>query len=139
MENRLPQGPTRAAWVSPGGFHAFEHEWAVADAFRFHLQLGKRKIADSIHSVNQQCKEGLAKMSHVKLYTPRSTDLSAGLVCFDVNGMKPEKVIEKLLQRKIIASVTPYGVAYARVAPSLINTPEEIETTLREIRSLASS
>jgi hypothetical protein len=29
-------------------------------------------------------------------------------------------------------------VFYARLAPSLLNSPEEIETTLREIRALAS-
>jgi hypothetical protein len=27
-----------AAWMTPGGFHAFEHRWALTEAFRFHMQ-----------------------------------------------------------------------------------------------------
>ena len=40
-------------------------------------------------------KEGLAGMSRVQLYTPRDENLSAGMVCFDVKGMKPEAVVER--------------------------------------------
>jgi len=78
----------------------------------------------------------LARMSHIKLYTPRGNKLSSGLICFDVEGVKPEEVVARLLARRIIASTAPYGVPSARVAPSLLNSPEEVETTLREIRAL---
>jgi isopenicillin-N epimerase len=136
MDNRQPSTPTRASWVSPGGFHAFEHEWAVADAFQFHQQIGKARVAERIHSLNQQCKDGLAKMKNVKLYTPKDSRLSAGLICFDIEGHKPEDVVEKLLEKKIVASTTPYKVYYARLAPSLVNSPEEVEQTLRAIREI---
>jgi hypothetical protein len=33
--------------------------------------------------------------------------------------------------------VTPYATSYARVAPGLLNSPDEVETALREIRTLA--
>ena len=82
-------------------------------------------------------KEGLARMPNIKLYTPRDENLSAGMVCFDVNGMKPEAVVERLLAQRIIASTTPYRVSYARLACNVVNTPHEIETTLRAIRELA--
>jgi isopenicillin-N epimerase len=138
MKNRALQGPTRASWVSPGGYHAFEHQWAMAEAFQFHQRIGRRRIAERIHTLNDQCKEGLAEMRHVKLYTPRGSTLSAGLICFDVKGMQPKTVKKRLIERKIIASTTPYGVSYARLAPSLVNTPREIDATLRVIRALAS-
>ena len=64
------------------------------------------------------------------LYTRGST-LSAGLICFDVNGMQPKAVVKRLLQHKIVASTTPYGISYARLAPSLVNTPKEVDATLR--------
>ncbi len=76
-------------------------------------------------------------MRYVKLYTPRSNKLSAGLVCFDVEGMKSEEVVTRLLARRVIASTAPYALPCARLAPSLLNSPEEIETTLGEIRALA--
>jgi isopenicillin-N epimerase len=137
MENRAPQGPTRASWATPGGYHAFEHQWAMIEAFRFHHRIGRNRVAERIHALNEQCKEGLAKMRHVKLYTPRGSTLSAGLICFDVNGMQPQAVVKRLLQHKIVASTTPYGISYARLAPSLVNTPKEVDATLRAIRAMA--
>jgi selenocysteine lyase/cysteine desulfurase len=82
-------------------------------------------------------KEGLARMPRVQLYTPRDENFSAGMVCFDVKGMKPGEVVERLLAQRIVASMTPYRVSYARLACNIVNTPQEIETTLRAIRELA--
>jgi isopenicillin-N epimerase len=126
----------RASWMTPGGFHSFEHRWALPAAFEFHKQMGRARVAERIHTLNDQAKEGLAKMPKVKLYTPRGSKLSAGLVCFDVDGITPGTVVERLLAKKVIASVAPYSTRYARIAPSLLNTPEEIETTLGYIRSM---
>src|SRR6266496_781557 len=64
-------------------------------------------------------KEGLARMPNIQLYTPRDENLSAGIVCFDVKGMKPEQVVKRLLDQRIVASTTPYRVSYARVACSV--------------------
>lgn len=128
--------PMRASWMTQGGFHAFEYEWALPAAFEFHKQIGRSRIAARIHSLNDQCKEGLAKMRNVKLHTPRSTMLSAGLVCFEVEGMKNADVVKRLHEKNVIASTSPYREAYARLAPSLLNSPEEIETTLGHIRAL---
>ncbi len=136
MDNQPPNPPARASWIMPGGFHPYEHEWAAAEAFQFHQQIGKARVADRIHTLNTQCKEGLAQMKNVKLYTPMDVSLSAGLVCFDVRGMKPAEVVQKLLQNKIIASETPYGNSFARLAPSIINNPEEVDITLREVRNM---
>jgi len=137
MENRAPQGPTRATWVSPGGYHAFEHQWAMIEAFRFHQRIGRKRVAERIHALNEQCKEGLTKMRHVMLYTPRGSTLAAGLICFDVQGMQPKAVVKRLLQHKIVASTTPYRISYARLAPSLVNTPKEVDAALRAIRGMA--
>jgi len=125
-----------AALMTPGGFHSFEHRWALPAAFEFHKQMGRSRVAERIHALNNQAKEGLAKMPNVRLYTPRGSKLSAGLVCFDVNGMRPGIVVQRLLAKKVIASSSPYATSYARLAPSLLNTAEEIETVLGHIRGL---
>ncbi len=135
-ENKPPAPPTKAAWFTPGGFHAFEHEWAVADAFAFHAAIGRPRIAARIHELNGRIKEGLAAMSHVKLYTPRADELSAGLVAFDVNGLEPEAVFDKLLAKKIIASTSPYARTVARLAAGIMNTPEEVDTVLAAVHGL---
>src|SRR5262245_59045221 len=40
--------------MSPGGFHAFEHRWAVDVAFRLHQQIGKSRVEARIHELNRQ-------------------------------------------------------------------------------------
>ena len=133
-----PEMPARATWFSPGGFQAFEHYWAVPTAFEFHQAIGPQRITERIHELNAQMREGLAKMPHVTLYTPRSKELSSGMVCFDVKGMTPQQVVQRLAERnRILASTTPYAVPYARVAFGIQNTPDEVEKTLAAIRSMA--
>jgi selenocysteine lyase/cysteine desulfurase len=123
--------------MSPGGFHSFEHRWALPEAFKLHLQLGKDKVQDRIHQLNEQTKQGLSKMPHVTMYTPASSSLSSGLVCFDVKGMQAESVVKNMHGRGVIMSSTPYRTSYARFAPSLLNNEQEIELALAHIKALA--
>lgn len=124
-------------WMTPGGFKSFEHQWAMAQAFAFHQQMGKKRVTQRLHSLSRQLKKGLSKMQHVKLYTPMEDDLSAAIVCFDVEGLTPKTVVAKLKANNIIASTTPYEVSYARLTPGVYNTPDEIDRVLEQIRELA--
>jgi selenocysteine lyase/cysteine desulfurase len=121
---------------TPGGFHSFEHRWALEEAFRFHLGIGKARVQERIHALNTMAKDGLAEMKHVTLRTPRSTALSSGIICFDVAGFEADEVVERLRARRIVASSSPYRVSHARIAPSLVNDEDEIERVLGEIRAL---
>jgi len=122
--------------MTPGGFHSFEHRWALDEAFKFHQAIGKARITQRIYELNQQLKQGLSKMSHVTLHTPLTQDLSAGIVCFEVVGLSAGQVVERLRERSIVASVTPYATQYARLAPGLLNSTKEVETVLEAVQSL---
>lgn len=128
-----PTGPTNARRMTPGGFKPFEHQWAVADAFRFHQRLGKSRIASRTHQLAKRLKEGLEDIAHVTLVTPLTEELSAGIVCFDVRGMSPRAVVNRLREQNIVATVTPYATQYARLAPSIRNSMREIDATLDAI------
>ena len=128
---------TPASELTPGGFHSFEHRWALDRAFALHQEIGKARVAARIQEMATQLKDGLAAMTQVTVYTPRDPALSAGLVCFDVAGLSPDAVVARLLDRRIVATTTPYSPSYARLAPGLMNSPEEVETVLREVRALA--
>jgi len=80
--------------------------------------------------------EGMAKMSHVILHTPMSEELSGALVCFDVEGMTQKEVVAALAKKNIVATTTPCRVSYARLTPGIMNSEEEIETTLRAVNDL---
>jgi selenocysteine lyase/cysteine desulfurase len=131
-----PQVPTRAAWVSPGGFKAYEHQWAMAEAFDFHRRIGRRRIAERIVALNTQCKEALAAVPKVKVLTPRDPALSAGIICFEVAGQMPDETVHRLLAHKVIASTSPYKISYARLAPSLVNDEQEVEAAVRAVRAI---
>jgi selenocysteine lyase/cysteine desulfurase len=121
---------------TPGGFHSFEHRWALAEAFLFHLGVGKAEVEAHIHALASRLKEGLAGMEHVTLKTPLAESLSAGIVCFLVDGMSASGVVTALRNRRIIATTTPYSPTYARLAPGLVNTKDEVDTVLDAIESL---
>ncbi len=136
-EGHPPTGKAHGAMFSPGGFQAYEHHWAVPAAIEYQERIGPARVTERIHALNAQMREGLGKMPHLVNYTPASPELSSGMVCFDVKGLKAKETVHRLLNRKIIASTTPYAVPVARVACGIMNTPAEVETTLRAIRAMA--
>jgi len=46
-------------------------------------------------------------MRHVTLQTPMADDLSAGIVCFEMDGMTPEQVVRAFRKKKILAASHP--------------------------------
>lgn len=133
----VPEGNlTFSDQFSPGGFHSFEHRWALNEAFDFHRRIGKARTAQRTHQLSTLLKDGLQDIKHVKLHTPRSPELSSGINCFDVNGMKQTEVIQKLHDQHIIGSTTPYRISYARLAPCIINTDEEVLASIKAIERL---
>jgi selenocysteine lyase/cysteine desulfurase len=138
-EERAPRGPTIAAQVTPGGFHAFEHAWAAGAAFAMHQQIGRARGAARLRERNQRCKDGLVEIPGVTLRTPRDAALSAGLCCFEVEGKSASQVAHDLLDERVIASASPYAVSYARLAAGLMNTPEEVDLALAAVRKVAAA
>ena len=136
-KNGAPKGPTNAARMTPGGFHAFEHQWAMAAAFEMHEAMGRARVADRITELNTRIKQQLAGHAKIRVHTPQSPALSAGLVAFEIDGMKPEDIVKRLREQKIVASTSPYAVTYARLAPSLVNTPEEVDRAAQAVVRLA--
>jgi selenocysteine lyase/cysteine desulfurase len=124
------------AKYTPGGFHTFEHRWALDEGFRFHLGVGKARVQERIHGLNRQLREGLSRMVHVDLRTPVSNDLASGIVCFDVKGKTPGEVISRLEENGVSGSVSPYTPSYARLAASLWNTPEQVDQALRGVAGM---
>ncbi len=133
----IPEGPLSFySKITPGGFHSFEHRWALKAAFEYHMNIGKEKIQNRTHQLSTMLKEGLATIPHIKLHTPMSSDLSSGINCFDVDGLDAKQTIEKLHQANIIGSTTPYRKVYARLTPCIINTEEEVQQCIKVLENL---
>lgn len=135
----MPKAPLAPALLNtPGGFKAWEHRWAMPEAFRWHAGLGKARVAARIHALNRQFKEGLAKLKHVKLRTPLSDEVSCGIDTLEVAGLEPRDVVKKLHEKNVLATVTPYRAPrFARVSFGILNSPEDVEAVLKAIKGLA--
>jgi selenocysteine lyase/cysteine desulfurase len=126
-----------AALFEPGGFHAFEHRWALAEAFRFHLELGKAAVAARTLQLATRLKAALAAIPRVRLVTPRAPELSAGIVCLDVGDRRPDEVAAALRRQGILASVTPYADPHLRLGPSIVTSEADVDAAVRAIHGLA--
>ncbi|HVK24294.1 MAG TPA: aminotransferase class V-fold PLP-dependent enzyme [Actinokineospora sp.] len=127
-----PAGPTTAALFTPGGYHSFEHRWAVAEAFRFQLAIGRERVAARTREQVERIRAGLAGIPAVSVRTP-AVD-SAGLVCFDVAGEEPQAVVARLAARGVSATVTPYRERRVRVGPSIATSDEDVDALIAALK-----
>ena len=137
LAGRAPAGPPDGPRLTPGGFHSFEHRWALTEAFAFHEAIGRGRIEARVRSLASRLKAGLAEVRGVKLLTPTAPSLSAGLVVLDVDGVAADEAVARLAGRGIVASVTPYARRALRFGPGIVNTPGEIDRAVREVAALA--
>src|SRR5678816_2167852 len=64
IENRPERTPNSARRMTPGGFVAFEHQWATVAAFKMAQAMGRSRVAE----LNGRIKDGLASMKGVTLH-----------------------------------------------------------------------
>jgi selenocysteine lyase/cysteine desulfurase len=127
---------TPAADWNPGGFHTFEHRWALAEAFDFHHRIGRTTVTKRIQSLATRLKEGLADLRKVRLVTPMAEEVSAGIVCFEVDGLDPLTAVERLRERGIAGSVTPYAQPYVRLGTGLWVDEADVDAALSAVARL---
>jgi selenocysteine lyase/cysteine desulfurase len=130
-----PSGPAGPA-ATPGGYHSFEHRWALPEAFALHQAIGTARIAQRTHDLAAALKQGLAAISGVRVRTPSASDLSAGIVCCEVDGIGARDAVSQLRRAKVHASPTPYATSYLRFGTSILTSESDVEAALRAVRNL---
>ena len=121
---------TQGRRFTPGGFHAFEHRWALHQAFEFHQQIGKGRIAQRTHELSGRLTEEIAELPHVHMTTPVSPELRSGIVVFSVDGHGTYEVLDHLRRHQIIGSVSTGDVRQPRLSPSILNDHTEIDAII---------
>jgi selenocysteine lyase/cysteine desulfurase len=125
---------------TPGGFHSFEHRWALTEAFALHAgELGgPGEVASRTHALAGRLKEGLAGIVGVAVKTPADEELSAGLVCCDLGSMPAREAVDRLrAEHQVVATVTPYATEYLRFGPTVANTEDDVDRALEAVAALA--
>ncbi|MDH1931122.1 aminotransferase class V-fold PLP-dependent enzyme [Pseudomonas sp. GD03696] len=124
-----------ATIMSPGGYHAFEHRWALGKAFELHLQTGKAAVQARIHALNDYLKQQLESLPAIELVTPRSSTHSAGFTFFRGKGQDADELARYLTsQRIIVDAVSRDAGPVVRTAPGLLNTEAEIDRLVEVLR-----
>lgn len=117
--------------MTPGGYHSFEHRWALDEAFKLHLELGKAEVEARIHALNSYLKQRLQQRPQIELVTPLSPELSAGFTFFRVKGKDSDKIAAHLMANRVVADAVHRDVGpVIRTAPGLLNDEEQIDRLL---------
>lgn len=129
-----PEHP--AGRLTPGGYHDFEHRWALTEGFAFQERIGRAAVVGRTVEQASRLKEGLAD-GPATLVTPLDPDVSAGIVCVDVPSVPPPDAMVALRGQGIVASVTPYATSYLRLGPSIVTNPDEVDAAVAAVAALA--
>lgn len=122
--------------ASPGGYKAFEHVWALKETFEFHKAIGRDRIAARVHELNARLKDGLAEIKGIGLITPRSPELSSGIVCFTAGSRTSGDIVVALRAKGVMASATPYATSYGRLGASIVTTEADVDRVIAAVRDL---
>ena len=156
-EDRL--GDFRTSYLRYGAFDSAGYVLPPAGAMRFEMgenygpaiasfDRGLQWLRDDVGfdwlvernaALGKRCLQGLKKVKGVTVSTPENN--MAGMVCFNINGMHPRDVSERLAERgHIIRFVDQLpGPTTARVSTSWWCTEEEMDELIVEIATLAKS
>jgi len=120
-----------ASVMSPGGYHSFEHRWALGRAFELHLMLGKAEVQARIHELNSYLKQQLQTLKGVKLVTPISPAYSAGFTFFKTPHVDEDAIAAYLTRNGVIVDAVNRDVGpVVRMAPGLLNTEADVDRAI---------
>jgi isopenicillin-N epimerase len=122
--------------MTPGGFKAFEHVWALTEAFQFHQMVGKAAIQARTRALAGRLKLALSQMPHIALRTPSDPAMSAGIVSFDIPGLSADAVVRRMRTAKLIGSAAPYAKRHVRLTPSFRNTEADIDFAVQVLADI---
>jgi len=117
----------------PGGVRAYEHQWAMAAAFDYHLRvLHKAEVQARIRTLTSKFRAELERLPNVHVVTPIQRCLTSALICLDVPGQTAADVVMRLESGRVVASTSapdPSGTqrTHVRFGISVVNTAADIE------------
>ena len=132
IEGRPPTQTPPGPAMTPGGFHAFEHRWALKEAVAFHEAIGRARVASRTHELARTLRDELARVPGVRVHTPRD---AAGLVCCELS-VPADLAVDRLAAEGVVASVTPYATRYLRFGPSIANDERDLERVVQAVRKV---
>jgi selenocysteine lyase/cysteine desulfurase len=127
-----PAGPA----ATPGGYHSFEHRWALAEAFELHRAVGRDRVAARSRQLAGALLQGLSGIRGVRVRTPADEATRAAVVCCQIDGVSPAQAVGRLHGAGVNASSTPYATSYLRFGTSIVTNESDVDKALKAVRDL---
>jgi len=126
------------------GLRAYEHFWALEQTFQFIMGIGKTAIAQRVHDLKARAHAGLARYApRLAIHTPPSASQSSGIIAFDIDGWDASQIVDALRLRGFRLTESSWDAArggvHARLAISILNSPNDIDRVVNEIGQLVAS
>ncbi len=84
-----------------------------------------------------QLRDELLKISGVTMYGPEEPEKRTSIISFNIKGLEPQTIVEKLEKQKIVLAVREiFNKKFVRVSPHLFNTESEIQIVIDAIKKL---
>lgn len=111
---------------------------ALAEATRFHTEIGRERVAARNAALVARLEAGLRALPRVRILTPLAPEQRAAMLTFRIEGLAGGKVYQKLLesQRLRCRPVSEEDLDAVRVSFHVFNTPEECERLIAGVSQL---
>jgi len=105
-------------------------------SIEFYKTIGQDRWLARIKELGHYLRAGLKQMPHVTIVSPTNEDLAAGITTYSVNGLTGPELQKTLWEREKLQPRS-VGAKWLRHSVHIYNSKEEIDRTLKVIKSLA--
>ena len=110
----------------------------LAEAMKFHEQVGVARIAARGRALCEQLHTGLARLRGIEILTPSDASLRASMITFRSAKVPFDQIFSRLLREHAIRArpVTEQKLNAVRVSTHLFNSPAECDALVRAVEKM---
>ena len=119
------------------GFRNYVGIVGLESSVKYLLNFGMKNIRKKNQYLSNLFREELEKIPKVILYGPEDPNERTSIVSFNIEGLDPQKIVDRLEQKNIILAVREImETKIIRISPHFFNTDTEIFQVIDEIKKL---
>ena len=119
------------------GFRNYVGIVGLESSAKYLLNFGMENIRKKNQHLSNLFRDELQKIPKIILYGPEDPNQRTSIVSFNIEGLDPQEIVDKLAQKNIILAVREImETKIIRVSPHFFNTDSEILQVIDEIKKL---
>jgi len=119
------------------GFRNYVGIVGLESSVKYLLNFGMENIRKKNQHLSNLFRDELEKIPKIILYGPEDPNQRTSIVSFNIEGLDPQEIVDKLAQKNIILAVREImETKIIRVSPHFFNTDSEMLQVIDEIKKL---